>query len=170
MHTNSFGEWNLSLVSLWQFNQVTTFKLTYIHFSSSLRWVWKPNLLLRYKSSVALFVFNKQNDASKTFVHPVSHLNEANFAECVLLASTAFAVAAAGKAEGGRWVGGWLELRHSSAFPRPSFSFFPNPSFLLTHLLIFRLSHSAVVPPERISSSQTISLHNLAMLYTFCLC
>lgn len=166
MHTRRMK----SFASQWQFSQVTTSKLTYIHISSSLRWVWKPNLLLRYKSSVALFVFNKQNDASKTFVHPVSHLNGANFSECVLLASTAVVAAAAGKAEGGRWVGGWLELRHSSAFPRPSFSFFPNPTFVLTRLLICRLCHSAVVPPERISSSQTISLHNLAMLYTFCLC
>jgi len=44
----------------------------------------------------------------------------------VHLASAAIAVV--GKTEG---VGGWLELRHSSAFPRPSFSFLLIPSFVL---------------------------------------
>jgi hypothetical protein len=90
--------------------------------------------------SVALFVFNKQNDVNKTFVHPVSHLNGTNFGKRdALLASTAFVVAAAGKAEGGGWVGDWnfgiplhsrdhLSLSYSEVlvhFPSLSFSSCP---------------------------------------------
>jgi hypothetical protein len=134
---------------------------SYINIPSSQTYI--SNLLLRYELSVALFVFNKQNDVNKTFVHLVSHLNGTNFGKRdALLASTAFVVAAAGKAEGGGWVTG------TSAFlciPATIFLFLTQK-----FLFIFRLSHSAVVPPDPISSSQTISLHNLAMLYTFCLC
>jgi hypothetical protein len=58
--------------------------------------------------SIVLFVFNKQNNLNKTFVHPVSHLIGANLGERdALLASTALVAAAAGKAEGGGWVGDW---------------------------------------------------------------